>query len=192
MTLRMKTALSFTLVGSAALILSGCATTALSPGKSVLDVQAQRDAAALNVSQPPAQFPPHPTGFAWATQTLRGTGQGRAPEGMPRAQGDVAARVSATAHARAALKQQVRALPVGSDQTVGSIMDAYITLRLAVEQEVNGARVISANPLPDGSTEATVELQMEKVASLFQKHQITPDQELPAVGERPANVPDKV
>jgi hypothetical protein len=182
----------FMAVCVSATLLAGCATTALSPGKSVLDVQAARDAQALNVSnqQQPAAFPSHPSGFGWATQTLQAVGQGAATEGMPTAQREVAARNSATLHAKANLKEKVRALPVGTDQTVGSIMNTYITLRLAVEQEIAAAKVTGLRPLPNGQTEVQVELPMQNTATLLAQHHITPDEALPEPGEKPAGVPD--
>jgi len=176
--------------GIFAAALAGCASTALQPGKSVLDVQDARNSAALNNLQPQAAFPPHPSGFDWATQSLRATGQGTASEGMPAAQRDVAARASATAHAKANLKEQVKALPVGTDQTVGSIMNSYITIRVAIEQEIAGAKVIGTSPSPTGPVEAEVEMPMQKIATILQQHQITPHQELPAMGETAANVSD--
>jgi len=176
--------------GIFAVSLAGCASTALQPGKSVLDVQDARNSAALNNLQSQTAFPAHPSGFDWATQTLRATGQGTAAEGMPAAQRDVAAQASATAHAKANLKEQVRALPVGTDQTVGSIMNSYITLRVAIEQEIASAKVIGTRPSFSGTTEAEVEMPMQQIATILQKHQITTDQELPSTGETAANVPD--
>jgi hypothetical protein len=173
-----------------ATLLAGCATTALSPGKSVLDVQAQRDAQALNVSRQAPAFPSHPSGFEWASRTLQASAQGNAAPGMPASQRELAAQNSATLHAKASLKEQVRALPVGTDQTVGSIMDTYITLRLGVEQEIAAAKVTGTRPENNGSAEVQVELPMQKIATLLQQHQITPDQALPAAGDKPAGVPD--
>ena len=165
-------------------LLTGCSSTALPPGKSVLDVQAARDNSALAVNQPQAAFPAHPSGFDWAGQTLRATGEGKASNGMPKSQRQLAANTSAAAHARASLKEQVKGLPVGTDQTIGSIMNAYSPIRLAVEREVESAKVISNTPGSNGaSAEAQVELPMQSIANILQQHQITPDQELPGGNE---------
>ena len=176
----LRSTLSLVAVAVGCVGLAGCSSTALSPGKSVLDVQAARDSSALAVSQSAPSFPSHPSGFDWANRTLKASGQGSAAPGMPRAQQDVAASTSAAAHARASLKEQVRALPVGTDQTVGSIMNTYGAIRLSVEREIESARVTNTKPGINGTAEAEVELPMQGIANILQQYTITPDQELPA------------
>jgi hypothetical protein len=113
-----------------------------------------------------------------------------APEGMPVPQAEITATNSARVHALTNLKDQVKALPVGSDQTVGSIMDTYITIRHAIEQEIATAQVLGSTPF-QGGTEVQVQLPLQRTASILQQYQITTDQELPSSGgSNPAAVPD--
>lgn len=186
-----KTALQLLTILSLA-ALAGCSSTALEPGRSVLDVAQARNDALIAAGQPPeAAYAVHPSGFAWATQTLKATGKGAAPEGMPVSHAEMAAANSARVHALTNLKAQMKALPVGTDQTVGSIIDTYITIRHAVEQEIATAQVTGSTPLPQGQIEVQVELPMQRVAMILQQYQITPDQELPSSGgQNPAAVPD--
>lgn len=173
--------------------LAACSSTALEPGRSVLDVaQAKNDALVAAGQQPQSvAYAVHPSGFPWAVQTLKATGHGRAPEGMPAPQAEMTATNSARVHALTNLKEQVKALPVGTDQTIGSITEAYITIRHAIEQEIAQAQVTESTPLPQGGIEVQVQLPMQQVATILQQYQITPDQELPAVGGmNPAAVPD--
>lgn len=164
---------------SACLVMAGCSTTALPPGKSVLDVaeaKAQDPLAALNQ---PVQPMASETGFVWEQQVLTATGRGSAPTGMPAAQGEMVAMNSARVRALAELTDQVRGFPVGTDQTVGSIMSTYLTIRHAIEQEIaQQAQVSGQRPLGN-ETEVQVTMSMQGVARILQQHQITTDQELP-------------
>lgn len=179
---------------SACLLLAGCASTALSPGRSVLDVADAKNHAAQSIGQPVANasFTPHPSGFAWANQNLEATGSGRAPEGVSGPQHTVAARNAAMVQALTNLKEQVRALPVGSDETVGSIMKSYMTIRVAVEDEIAKAQPHTVSPRPDGSTEVQVSLPLAPIAEILQDYRITTDQELPEAIDSTVNVSSKI
>lgn len=175
---------SIAVIALGAGMFTGCSSTALSPGKSVLDVQSARDSSALaNVSAGSTVLATHPSGFSWAGQTLRATGEGTAPEGMPRAQRDIAATNSASANAKANLKTQIKALPVGTDQTVGSIMGTYSPIRIAIERELEAAPIVRSGAGAGGNTTAEVEMPMDKVAGILQQHRITTDQELPTTDD---------
>ncbi len=171
-------------------IFTACSTTALPPGKSIINTS--------NVSEPPASAQPnvvltaHPSGFQWAGQTLEASGKGTAAEGVPAVQADLAAKNSARVDALRNLKAQVSGLPVGTDQTVGSIMDSYITIRHAVEQEISRAQDVGSQPLAQGGVDMQVQLPLQNVANILQQYQITTDQELPENGEAPAGVPNLI
>lgn len=186
-----KSASRLTLIATVAATLAGCSSTALPPGRSVLEVSEAKNNTAL-ASQQNGALAVHPSGFEWAPQTLQATGHGAQLPGMTGPQSDLAASNSAKAHALVNLKSQVKRLPVGSDQTVGSIMDTYITVRHAVDQEIASAQVLATRPLPDGRTEVQVGLPMQNIATILQQYQITPDQELPQTAEVNPAVPDMI
>lgn len=172
----------------AAGMLSACSTTALPPGKSIINTSNASDP--LANAQPAAAFPAHPSGFEWAGQTLKASGQGTVPEGMPVVQAQLASKNSARIQALSNLKTQVMALPVGTDQTVGSIMGSYVTIRHAVEQEIVRAQDTGSAPLAQGGIDVQVQLPLQNIANILQQYQITPDQELPETGNAQAGVPD--
>lgn len=194
MSLYRKTASTVILlaIGALTLTLAGCSSTALPPGKSVLDVAQAKNSAPLATQTPQTNFPGHPTGFDWAQQTLKASGQGATPEGMPAAQASLTASNAARIHALTNLKSQIKRLPVGSDQTVGSIMETYITIRHAIDQEIATASVSGQRPLPTGGLEIQVTLPLQNVATILQRYQITTDQELPSADEQVAGVPDMI
>ncbi len=182
------TKLAFFALGAIA-ILSACSTTALPPGKSIINTSSAIEPSANTYVQQ-AAFPAHPSGFEWAGQTLKASGQGAVPEGMPAAQAEMTARNSARIGALTNLKTQVRALPVGTDQTVGSISDSYITIRHAVEQEIVRAQDDGSSSLAQGGIEMQVQLPLQNIANILQQYQITPDQELPETGNAATGVPN--
>ncbi len=169
-------------------LLSACSTTAISPGKSIINTS-NSAGQSMNATQP-AAYPAHPSGFEWAAQTLKASGQGAVPEGMPTNQAEMTAKNSARIRALANLKAQVQALPVGTDQTVESIMTTYMTIRHAVEQEIVRAQDTGSAPLAHGGIEVQVQLPLQNIANILQQYQITPDQELPETGEAAAGVPN--
>lgn len=173
-----------------AAFLSACSTTALPPGKSIINTG--NDNNTPPVGGQVAAYPSNPGGFAWANQSLKATGQGQAPEGMPTVQAGLAAKNSARVHALTNLKAQIKALPVGTDQTVGSITDGYITIRHAVEQEIAQAQDAGSRQVSPGTTEVEVQLPLRNISNILQQYQITTDQELPAGDEAPAGVPDMI
>lgn len=179
------------IIASFCLVMAGCSSTALPPGKSVLDVAQNKAQDPLAPLTQPVQSPVNTTGFDWEYQVLSAAGRGTAPEGLPAAQAELAATNSARVHALAKLQDQIRQLPVGTDQTVGSIMDTYLTIRHAVEQEIAVAPLAGQQPVPGGGIEVQVSMSMQNIAKTLQQYQITTDQELPAVNTAaPAGVPN--
>lgn len=77
------------------------------------------------------------------------------------------------------LKIRIRQLPVGTDQTVGSIMDNYIGIRRAIEKQVQQAQVVSEKPVENGGYETTVQTQLQPIADILKNNYITPTGELP-------------
>ena len=153
----------------------------------VAQTKSQDPLAAMN--QPLATS--NPTGFTWAQQTLTATGRGKAPGGMPAVQAEQAAASSGRIRALAGLKDQVKDLPVGSDQTVGSIMNTYLTIRHAIEQEIAIAPNAGQQRNADGSVTVQVAMPMQGIADILHRYNITTDQELPAANTgSTANVPD--
>jgi hypothetical protein len=192
MLLQRKTAtgLVSAVFASFCLLLAGCSSTALPPGKSVLDVAQNKAQDPLAQVNQPLQSTSSATGFAWEQQVLSATGKGSAPEGIPPAQAGLVASNSARVHALAQLKEQIKDLPVGTDQTVGSIMNTYLTIRHAIEQELASASITGQRQLASGM-EIQVTMSMQNVARILQQYHITTDQELPAAGDAaPASVPD--
>lgn len=170
----------FGAVCASMILFAGCASTALQPGKSVLDVAQAKQGVPLANLQDYQNLPAQPGEFPWAHSTLKATGQGTAPEGMPVSQAELTAVNSARVQALTNLRSQVKGLPVGSDETVASIMDRYITIRHAIDQEINHAPVAGQRPLTQGIMEVNVELPLANIAAILQRYQVTPDQELPS------------
>lgn len=179
---------TFVVLGTS-IFLAGCASTALPPGRSVLDVADAKTQDPLAYLNQPVQPVSSETGFVWEKQVLSGTGQGTAPAGMPGVQADMAATNAARVQALTQVQDQMKKLPVGTDQTVGTIMHTYLPIRRAIEQELSQAQVVSQQPTASG-VQVQVNLSMENVARILHQHNITTDQELPARDTRPANVPD--
>lgn len=162
--------------GAAGLIsLSGCGTTKAvsNPAPQQVAIQAESQP-----TTPPQQdFVLYP----WENDTLTAVGTGLRPEGQLVAQATLSAKNSARINAINNLKQQVRELPVGSDQTVGSIMDTYLLIRRGVEKQLQDAATVSGDVTLNGTYELTVSMPLKPLAELLEKYAITPSEELPPV-----------
>lgn len=159
-------------------LLSGCAST-----KAVNTTPAPTlGTAALQAQQLPA--PPQEPAFTyypWENDTLQAKGTGVQPEDQKVAFASLSAKNSARINALNNLKQQVRDLPIGSDQSVGSIMDTYLLVRRGVEKHLQSAQTVSDTIAPNGAQEVTINLPLKPLAELLDKYAITPSQELPPI-----------
>jgi hypothetical protein len=122
---------------------------------------------------------PNTTGFDWAINSISATGRASAPGGTSAAQKQLAGLNAARVAALKDLKIRIRQLPVGTDQTVGSIMDNYIGVRRAVEKQIQQAQVVNQQPLESGEYETTVQTQLQPIAEILKNNYITPTEELP-------------
>jgi len=122
---------------------------------------------------------PDPNSFGWQNETLSAVGRGKAPASTAGAQRQLVARNAARVAAIKDLKAQVRSLPVGSDKTVGAIMDSYLNVRRAVEKELQQAQVVGEQPFERGELEMTVKLSLAGISDLLKQNYITPNEELP-------------
>lgn len=148
---------------SSALLLSGCAQLS---GPS---------SAHTTVPAPAAEA----GGYGWEGNVLEATGRAEAPEGTAAFQRSLVARNGARVAALKSLGQQVRALPVGSDLTIGSVMDTYLNVRRAVEKEVQKAEEVSERPDGSRGFEVQVRLPLAPIADILKQNHISPTEELP-------------
>ena len=155
---------------TAVLLCSAAAALALFTGCSQVSAPVQTTMAA------PA---PDPNTFPWQNTAISATGRGRAPAGTSSAQRTLVAQNAARVAAIKDLKQSVRQLPVGTDLTVGAIMDNYMGIRRAIEKELQKAELVGEQPLEAGEYQVEVRAQLQAVAEILKKNNITPSEELP-------------
>lgn len=93
--------------------------------------------------------------------------------------GQQAAKTAAIAN----LKKQVMALRVTEDHSLGSIMKQNLGVKVAVEQRLQSADVVSQQRTPTGGFEVRVRMPLQSIAEVLEKQFITPEG-LPTMPER--------
>jgi hypothetical protein len=152
-------------IGATCIVLSGC---------SQLSAPASHPTTTVA-----ATAPPDPNSFSWQTTSLSASGRGKAPNGTSAAQRTIVGQNVARVAALKDLKLRVRQLPVGTDQTVGSIMDNYIGVRRAIEKQIQQADVVSQQSIEGGEFEVQVQTPLQPIADILRSNYITPTEELP-------------
>jgi hypothetical protein len=146
---------------SAMLLFSGCAQVSTAPHAAIIT---------------PA---PDPNSFPWQNTTLTASGRAEEPAGRSSAQRAIAGQNAARVAALKDLKIRVRQLPVGTDQTVGSIMDNYINIRRAIEKQIQKAELVSQQQIETGEYEVQLQITLQPIADILNQNYITPTGELP-------------
>jgi hypothetical protein len=127
--------------------------------------------------------PPAPGVFGWGAQVLEATGTANQPEsGAGPERFFVGQQASKTA-ALAELKKQVLSLPVTPEYTLASIVASNLSVKRAVERQLQTAQVISQQQVAHGVFQTRVRLQLESIADILAQHNITPEGMPPLPGE---------
>lgn len=77
--------------------------------------------------------------------------------------------------ALANLKQQVLSLPVTSENNLAQIVASNLSVRRAVERQLQTAKVVSQQQAAPGTFEARVQLPLKPVADILRQHNISPE-----------------
>jgi hypothetical protein len=137
---------------------------------------AQYSAPAHTATAAPA---PDPNSFQWQTATLSASGRGSAPSGTSSAQKAIASQNAARVAALKDLKIRIRQLPIGTEKTVGYIMDNYLGVRRAIEKQIQQAETVGQQELESGEAEVQVQTQLQPIADILKQNNITPTEQLP-------------
>jgi hypothetical protein len=121
---------------------------------------------------------PDPSGYSWANEYVQGSGRAAAPKNTQTAQRDLAARNAARIAALKDLQMQMMQLPVGTDYTVGAIMDNYLNVRRAIEKQLQRAETLSEEKV-GAEYEVRVKAPLAPIAQILRQSYITPTEELP-------------
>jgi hypothetical protein len=139
--------------------------------------------ACSQLSMEPTRTPnvpaPDPNGYPWENESVQGSGRGGAPKNTQSAQRDLAARNSARVAALRDLQMQMRQLPVGTDHTIGSIMDNYLNVRRAIEKQMQRAETLSEVKVGPSEYEVHLKAPLSPIAQILKQSYITPNNELP-------------
>jgi hypothetical protein len=74
---------------------------------------------------------------------------------------------------------QMRQLPVGTDHTVGSIMDSYLNVRRAIEKQIQRAETVSEVRVGPSEYEVHLKAPLSPIAQILKQSYITPNDALP-------------
>lgn len=129
---------------------------------------------------PPVIVPADPNAFPWETQVLEATGTSAPPAG-PAAipQRSFAAKQSAKTAALYQLREMIEALPIHEEATVGTAMEALLSVRHGIDLALRRAEVVEERPLPDGGYEVRVQQPLAPIAEILRQSYITPHDPLP-------------
>lgn len=123
--------------------------------------------------------PVDPSSYSWQGTSIEAVGRGSAPASTSAPQRPLVARNAARVAAIKDLKAQVRNLPAGPNGTLGSIMDNYLAVRRAVENQLQSAEMLDERSISSSETEVRVRLPLAPIADILRQNYITPNEELP-------------
>lgn len=119
-----------------------------------------------------AAFPPGE--FPWSAQVLEATGSASVPQDTGfGAQRFFVGQQSAKTAALAELKVQLSNLPVAEDQTIGSLMASNLSIKRAIERQLQTAKVVSQGQPAPGAFEVRVQLPLAPIADVLHQHNIS-------------------
>ena len=127
---------------------------------------------------------PDPNEFPWKYDAVEAVGTADSPRAvtsdLQRVMiGQQAAKTAAIAN----LKKQIASLRVTPDHTLGAIMKQNLGVKVAVEQRLQSADVLSQQRTADNGFEVRVRMPLKPIAEVLEKQYITPEG-VPAMPER--------
>ncbi len=122
--------------------------------------------------------------FPWATQVLQANGSGSpVDQRLTEPQRSMSARQAAKTAAIASLKQQVLALPVTPDDSLGGLAKISLGLKHAVETHLQTAQTVSEKRAGTDRYDVTVQLPLAPLVDILRRYHIT-SEGLPVMPEQ--------